>query len=210
MPGFFCPLRRRYLAAQRDTSNEAVPHECPTIRATLVDGGRLAAGVWPQRGLAALIDARTGARIDRGVPAAGALYAAVCSGGGRAWFVRGDGVAVLESPAGPTVTLPGVHAFAAAADASGHLLALGERTDHWGVVLVEIEGGRLRWRARLGEALPTALAFSPDGALVAAGDIESRLGVYRVSDGTPRFVLLAGTQSVACLAFDREGRELAL
>jgi WD40 repeat protein len=201
----------RYLAAQRDTSNEAVPHECPTIRAALADGGRLAAGVWPQRRLAALIDARTGTRIDDGVPATGALYGDVCSGGGRTWFVReGEAGSVLESPGGPMLTLPGTRAVLAAADASGHLLALGEWGNHKGVALVEIQGGKLRWRAPPGGALPTALAFSPDGALFAAGDIESRLGVYRVSDGQPRFVVLAGTQSVECLAFDREGRELAL
>jgi WD40 repeat protein len=201
----------RYLAAQKDTSGEAVPHECPTVRAALANGGRLAVGVWPQRGLAALIDARTGARIDDGVPATGALYGAVCSGGGRAWFVREtDGAAVLESPGGPTLTLPGTRAVVVAADASGHLLALGEWGNHRGVALVEIEGGKLRWRATLGGALPTALAFSADGAVVAAGDIESRLGVYRVSDGQPRFVLLAGTQTVECVAFDRAGRELAL
>jgi WD40 repeat protein len=203
-----------YLAARRDTSTEFVPHEYPVINAALAEGGRIALAVWPQRGLAALFDARTGASVARGVPTPEPVYSAACYGGGRAWFVKrvSEG-AILESPDGGRMVVPGIAAIVVASDRTGSLAALAgwDLTGRGKVlVLVEAAGGAIRWRTPLGQGAPIALAFSADGRLLATGDVASQVGVYDVADGSCRFALQTGTQDVQCLAFDREGRELAL
>ncbi|HEX5138358.1 MAG TPA: serine/threonine-protein kinase [Planctomycetota bacterium] len=204
----------RYLAACRDTSTETVPHEHPLIDAALAEGGRVALAVWPQRGLAALFDARTGASVARGVPTSEPVYLSACYGGGRAWFLKrvSEG-SLLESPDGGRLVVPGIAAIVAAADGAGSVVALAGWTvpgPRKVLVLVEVKGGAVRWRAPLGEGAPIALAFSADGRLIAAGEVDSQVGVYEVADGRCRFALRTGTEDVQCLAFDREGREVAL
>lgn len=54
-----------------------------------------------------------------------------------------------------------------------------------------------------------AIAFSPNGAVVATGDYNGTVQLWRAGDGTPLYTLLGHTDAVESLTFSPDGRILA-
>src|SRR5262245_17522720 len=61
----------------------------------------------------------------------------------------------------------------------------------------------------IGLGLPTAVAYSPDGATLAAGSTAGVIKLYRASDGTELRTLLGHSAGIAALVFSPDGRWLA-
>jgi eukaryotic-like serine/threonine-protein kinase len=78
--------------------------------------------------------------------------------------------------------------------------------------LAEDRGIVVAWDAAAGAELnrwrrvATAMAFSPDGSLLAAGDEEGRITIWSVPDGKAEFTLQAAPNEIASLAFQRNPR----
>jgi len=73
--------------------------------------------------------------------------------------------------------------------------------------------GVLLWNAAQGDWLPMlpfgdafGLAFSPDGTLLAAGDVDGNIAVWSVRTGRALVSLQASRNAVLCLAFSRDRR----
>ena len=125
------------------------------------------------------------------------------SGDGRPWMAL-----ILDAENGETrLTLPSaagsVHAVAFSPD--GGRLALGEPEQ---VELFELEQGQLARRFGGHTSYVYAVAFSPDGQYMATGEYAPPTRVWHVESG--HLVTQIQGDQARGLAFDREGRRLAL
>jgi WD40 repeat protein len=121
-------------------------------------------------------------------------YVAVSAGDGLEVLSTSDGDHVARMPSAPAV------AVALSRDGSSLAAALDDRVSIWAV-------GEDGPRQTLDEAA-TALAFSPDGSLLAVGTESGSIGIW-ARDGRRVSVLTGSSATVTSIAFDLAGERLA-
>jgi eukaryotic-like serine/threonine-protein kinase len=136
----------------------------------------------------------------------GTLLSANSGRGITRWRLGGDGsTSIVPAPVSPTYA---GYAFAATGD-----LRLGalSATDHSMLALVDLGTGRERWTAPAAEELVAAIAFSPDGTLLATGAcyVETGIRLWDVETGAEIGRLHGHRSWVSALVFWPDGRTLA-
>lgn len=112
------------------------------------------------------------------------------------------------APARPEVSVPTGNHWAACFSPDGRWLALGEDEDLT-VRLVDVATGAVRRRLEGHAKSISALAFSPDGALLATGDYGSWVRLFEVATGRQLRRWRGGESPVYGLAFSPDGTRLA-
>jgi WD40 repeat protein/predicted Ser/Thr protein kinase len=202
----------RHLAAKSDMSSRLVPLAVTNPLAIALGGGASSLGVLDDRG-PALIDAGSGARSAPGLPAL--KWQHVCLIGGVPVVVghdrRGVGWTRLDSGVTTFAELGPKGVTAAAGTRDGSRIAVALRGDRgrsriWildaasGERVVGIEGQPVEM---------FSLAFSPDGALLAAAGWTLEIDVIDTATGNTVRTLRGHTGGSAALAFSPDGRLLA-
>ncbi len=94
---------------------------------------------------------------------------------------------------------------ALAASPNKKKLAVGSQA---GISLVDRTTWKVIWHSTLSRAI-NSVAFSPDGALLAATSDDGRITIWDVQDSTPVRVLLAASGNAGGAAFSPDGRRFA-
>ncbi|WP_407547832.1 DNA-binding protein [Streptomyces sp. Pv4-95] len=160
------------------------------------------------------LGARDRVRVPRALRASGGIFSA----NGELWITTDEALEIWDTRRHTVRTLRNVDGTPMAAHPDGHSVVAFSGGEESIGRLVDLDTGRVGRQALTGEST-TAVAFSPDGSLLAAGDEHGRvtlwdgqghrrLGQLAVTDATTPEDSTQGA-SVNALAFSPDGKTLA-